>query len=245
MTFQRLQTRPTWYWVGVAGICAVGLGLAGCQSTPTETAHIAGESAAQGTSPIENYKQQIVREAMAGLRYDSGRVELDPLVGRDVGNVGDLDAAYAEFAAGEFDLTHENQFLKAIRHFSDAVMMVQDEPTFYVGLGQALDFKGRATQAEAAYRTALDLDPQSAEAHQLLAAHLYSYGRATEAISEWRAVLALEYNTAAAHGRLALAYYYQNDYAASARHLHEADRLGYDTPPQFRPLLAAALGQGG
>lgn len=247
MNYQRRNFTPS-QWFGRLGVLTVGLVLAGCQSGPVETAAVRSpqSSVAQpagSASPIENYKRKVMREAMAGLRYDTGRVEVDLEQAGALGGIGDLEAAYVEYAAGEDDLANYNNFIGAIRHFSNAVMMMPNEATFYLGLGRALAYKGRAESAESAFRTALDLDADWAEAHELLAEHLYSYGKYDEAIAEWQAALAIDGNLGAAQGRLALAYYYQNDYVRAEQHLREADRLGYEMPAQFRPLLAAELGQ--
>jgi len=240
---------------GLVAAALVGL-LAGCQSTsmtsvdkrtadpnveyPPQTA----TADASPANPIEQYKQKILREAMQGLRYDTGRVRIDPDHPRNLQGVGTIEAARAKYRQGEYDLTHYNNFLGAIRNFSDAVIIKPDEPTLYLGLGKSLDYKGRPEQAEAAYRTALDLNPELVEAHALLAANLYAAGKDQNAIDEWNLVIGLDPNDGEAHGRLALAYYYQNNYTLSQKHLEQADRLGYDgIPPQFRPLLASHSGR--
>jgi len=241
--------------VGLAAAALVGL-LAGCQSTSitsvdkrtadpnVEHAPQTATADASPTNPIQQYKQKVLREAMQGLRYDTGRVRIDSEHPRNLEGVGTLEAARAKYRQGEFDLAYYNNFLGAIRKFSDAVIIKPDEPTFYLGLGKALEYKGRPEQAEAAYRTALDLNPELVEAHALLAANLYAAGKYQNAIDEWNLVVSLDPNNGEAHGRLALAYYYQNNYALSQEHLEQADRLGYDgIPPQFRPLLASHAGR--
>jgi len=233
------------------------LGLTACQSTSVTTnidkrtvdpsVEYAPQTATADASPlnpIEQYKQKVVREAMEGLRYDSGRVEIDKMHPRNLENIGNLDAARTAYEQGQYDLDNHNNFLGAIRNFSDAVIIAPDEPTLYVALGEALSYKGQNKPAEASFRTALDLNPNLIEARQDLANLLNSLGRDNEAIAEWNSILTLDPNNAEAHGRLALAYYYQNDYTQSQKHLRRADQLGYDgIPPQFRPLLASHSGQ--
>lgn len=239
---------------GLVAAALVGL-LAGCQSTSitsvdkrtadpnVEDVPQTATADASPANPIEQYKQKVLRQAMQGLRYDTGRVRIDPDHPRDIEGIGNIEAARAKYREGELDLANYNNFLGAIRNFSDAVIIRPDEPSFYLGLGQSLDYKGRAKQAEAAYRTALDLDPELVEAHAFLAANLYAAGEFQSAIDEWNLVVGLDPNNGEAHGRLALAYYYQRNYTLSQKHLKEADRLGYDgIPPQFRPLLTSHSG---
>jgi len=250
--------RKTRFLLTTGGLTAtLMLGLTACQSATT-TSNIDKRTAeptveyptktataeASPANPIEQYKQKIVREAMEGLRYDSGRVEIDLQHPRNLENIGNLHAARAAYDQGQFDLDNHNNILGAIRNFTDAVIIAPNEPTLYIALGEALSYKGRNKPAEAAFRTALDLNPNMIDAMQDLANLLNSVGRENEAIAEWNAVLKLDPNNAEAHGRLALAYYYQNDYAQSQNHLRRADQLGYDgIPPQFRPLLASHSGK--
>jgi tetratricopeptide (TPR) repeat protein len=119
------------------------------------------------------------------------------------------------------------------------------EAKYYIGLGQALDYKGKPKEAEAAYRTALDLDSDLREAHERLAHNLYAHGRYDEAIKTWNELVARDPNNAEAHNRLSLAYYYTGQYAESWRHLLKAEQLGYAMPPQFRPLLAQQMSEPG
>ena len=247
--------RKTRFLLTTGGITATLMfGLTACQSTsitsnmdkPTinPSVEYAPQTATADANPIEQYKQKVVREAMEGLRYDTGRVEIDKTHPRNLENIGNLDAAHAAHEQGQYNLNNHNNFLGAIRNFSDAVIIAPDEPTLYVSLGEALSYKGQNKPAEASFRTALDLNPNLIDARQDLAALLYSVGRENEAIEEWNAVLTLDPNNAEAHGRLALAYYYQNDYTQSQNHLRRADQLGYDgIPPQFRPLLASHSGK--
>lgn len=250
--------RKTRFLLTTGGLTAtLMVGLTACQSTTT-TAYIdhqttdttveyapqTATSEASPVNPIEQYKQKVVREAMEGLRYDTGRVEIDKRHPRNLEGVGNFDAARAAYERGQYDLNNHNNFLGAIRNFSDAVIIAPNEPNLYIALGEALSYKGQTKPAEAAFRTAIDFDPNLIDARQDLANLLYSSGRSNEAIEEWNTILTLDPNNAEAHGRLALAYYYQNDYAKSNNHLRRADQLGYDgIPAQFRPLLASRSGE--
>ena len=62
-----------------------------------------------------------------------------------------------------------------------------------------------------------------------------------QAIETWGRVLAVDPNHAKTHERLAIVLYYLHDYQQSWRHVHAAEALGHQVPPQFRPLLEARM----
>ena len=223
----------------VGGAICMSAALVGCANfnASVEGEARADDSSAAAVSPIESYKQKVVRDAMAGLTYDSGRVEIDRENPRTLVGIGDADAAHTKYEEGLFELGNHNNFLGAIRAFSDAVIMMPGEADYYVGLGKALDYKGKPRQAEAAYRSALDLKPDHHEGLERLAHNLYAHGKYDDAINTWQKLVERDPNNAEAHGRLALAYYYAGRYAESWRHTHRAEELGYALPSQFRPLL--------
>jgi len=225
---------------GIAGLLAAA-GCAARNDGPAARldASASTKTASADAGPIENYKQQVFREATEGLRYDTGRVEIDAASARTLEGVGDPEAAQAHYEEGRFQLGNHNNFLGAIRAFSDAVIMAPDEARYYVALGQALDYKGSPEYAQAAYRTAIDLDPMLVEAHARFAANLYGMGEAEQAIDVWREVLALDPDHAEAHGMLARALYYEHEYDTAWRHLVEAERLGENMPQPLRSRLAA------
>ena len=68
-------------------------------------------------------------------------------------------------------------------------------------------------------------------------------GLSGEAVDVWREVLTFNPNHAKTHERLAIALYYLGDYHASWAHVHAAEVLGHQVPPQFRPLLEAQMAE--
>lgn len=191
-------------------------------------------------SPVENYKQKVVVEALRGLLYKDGRVVLDLDRARDVESV-DADAAADRLARGYDLLERHNQVLLALKEMTDAVIARPNDPDMYVGLGCALDRKGKVAKAEAAYRTALDLDTDHGDALRSLAALVYGEGRRVEAIEIWNSVLAKDPNDATVLLRLSLAQYYAGQIELAVDYLERADRGNADVPPQYRLLLDAAV----
>lgn len=62
-----------------------------------------------------------------------------------------------------------------------------------------------------------------------------------QAVDTWEEVVDLDSNHAKTHERLAIALYYLGDYQASWGHVHAAEALEHEVPPQFRPLLEAQM----
>lgn len=195
------------------------------------------EAAPAETGPPNEYRRALSRAAMRGLRYDSGRVEIDHASADDVIQGMNRQQAPAEFERGR-ELLARNQVLESIAAHTKAVLLDPDEAELYEGLGVALLAKQKPSEAAAAFRTALDLAPDSVGARFHLAEALNWLGRLEEAIHEWREVLARDPDHAEAHSRLAIALYYADQDGEAWEHVHRAEALGHDVPPQFRILLA-------
>lgn len=247
------MTKGTWATrFGILAIlCALGLAIYAFSGTGEKPAGTTDDtmSASDGASPIETYKKRVVREAMAGLRYDSGRVELDRATAPELDRLGDPAAASERREAGYASLGDYNNFLGAIRHFSDAVLTDPTDAQSYAGLGRALFLKGKVDESEAALRTALDLDATLPEPRALLASLLYGSGRRDAGIEQWRSVLTVVGEDPSdehadvrteTHERLATALYYAGDLAGAREHAAEAERRGGIVSEPFRALLAAA-----
>jgi tetratricopeptide (TPR) repeat protein len=189
------------------------------------------------TGPPNEYRHALLRDAMRGLRYDSGRVEIDPETAQAVIQGEDRKEAPAEFERGRELLDH-NQVIAAIKAHTKAVLLDPEEPEFYEGLGLALMAKRKPSKAAAAFRTALDLAPDSVSARFHLSEALNWLGQLDEAIHELREVLARDPDYAEAQSRLAIALYYAGQDKEAWEHVHRAEELGQEVPPQFRALLA-------
>ena len=124
---------------------------------------------------------------------------------------------YENYSKGQFALNNshnQGDISKSIAYFQAAIHM---DPTFapaYVGLADAYSNLGtvfiggiaQQTRPEVirAAQQALQLDPNLAQAHVLLAAALQQQWHWAEAEAEYRRALALDPNNAAAHEGLAL-----------------------------------------
>ncbi len=230
MSFSRMMLA-----VGTCAGC-----LTACQSSQPrslQTESAIGPSGGEGAPPPSHYRAELLRQAMRGLRYDGGRVEIDEAAAGTVAWRGTFDQAVAEYERARA-LLRQNQRIQAIAAHTRAVLTAPDQAVLYEGLGTALLAKHKTSEAMAAFRTALDLDRESVAARFNLARALQAVGSFEEAVDELREVIRVEPDHAAAHGRLAILLYYLEDDTGAWAHVRQAESLGSSVPPQFRKLLA-------
>ena len=212
--------------------------LLGCRSDqPAGTLSDRGHAPGAGLAPPSDYRKELLRQAMRGLRYESGRVEIDEAVADTIVHRGTRAEAMAEYERGEAFL-QQNQRIQAIGAFTRAVLIDPDEALLYEGLGTALLTKQKTHEALAAYRTALDRDPLLTTARLHLADALQRLGQHAEAANELREVIRREPDNGPARSRLAIVLYYVGDDTGAWEQVHAAEALGQPVPPQFRALLA-------
>lgn len=221
------------------------LAAAGCQTGGSlevgEVAAGPGPDRSAAIDPGSDYRRELDRIAMRGLLYDSGRVQIDRGVARELVPASDPALASVERDQGLYELYEANDRHAAIAALTRAVIHDPDDSLSHEALGRALLFKGKLPQSEAAFRTALDLDPAFHEARFQLGAMLQMSGRNAEAVEQWLMVAAGDPDHREAHIRLAIELYYAGRFAESWHHVYEAERLGLGVPPQFRPLLTAQM----
>jgi len=191
----------------------------------------------EGTAPPSEYRRALLWQAMRGLRYDSGRVEIEEPVAATIARPGTRERALAEYERGKL-LLQRNMRIQAIEAHTRAVLIAPDEAVLYNGLGAALLSMAKTPEAIAAYRTALDRDPQDVAAHFGLADALQRQRQFEDAVDALRKVIRLDPSHAEAHIRLAVLLYYLDDAAGAWAQVHRAEALGSSVPPQFRELLA-------
>ena len=224
-----------WRWF-VLGVCAAAM-LSGCQANRVRPASSTPVLDAATGAASPDWRRERERLAMRGLRYDTGRVEIDEAFAATVPGRGDVAAAEAEYARG-LALLADNRQLEALATFTRAVIMAPDQAEFYAGLGRVLMYQGGlAQQALAAVYTGLDLAPNSVELHYLLADLRGRLGEREAAAAEFDTVLSLDPTNGDAHERLAMLSYYAGDTAAAWEHYRAAQALGADVPVQLEALL--------
>jgi tetratricopeptide (TPR) repeat protein len=180
-----------------------------------------------------------MREALRGLSFDRGVVTLTAESGQ-IGRRGTLDEG-ARLAAEAERIFQTNDFPAAVAAYAKSVIVAPSRSESYLGLGNALAPAGYVTEAEAAFRTALGLDPKSLAAKTAIARLVDSRGDAAATIAAWKSVLAQDPKSAEAHGRIAIATYYQGDVAGAWRHIAACERLGGSVPAQFKDLVRSEV----
>jgi hypothetical protein len=194
------------------------------------------ESAGAGPIPPEGYKELALEEAMEGLVYEEDRVVIDSLARNETPAWEEDELRSSLDKAWRF--LDSGRTLKAIRAFTDAVLIAPHEAEAYEGLGQALIFENRSREALASFLTAVSLQPELVSGHFEVGSTLQRLGRLEEAIESWETVLELDPNHGGAHARLAAGYFLLGDTGQSAEHLGLAQALGAHVPGQLQALLA-------
>ena len=220
----------------------------GCQSsdeTETDTAHrvdnqIESNDALSSSEPVlrsgNPYRAALTKKALRGLDYSSGRVVVDVDLAREL-TVGLAEADAQVQATEATSFLAQGKILSAIESATRMVILDSESAKSYELLGKVLLVKRKAKLAEAALRTALDIDPSSVSANNDLAFLLAVQGNATAAIEQYDRALQLDPNNGQLHGRLAIQHYYQGNRKLAEQHVAQASQLGYSSPPQFLRLL--------
>jgi tetratricopeptide (TPR) repeat protein len=189
---------------------------------------------------VRSHKKQLEDEAMRGLLYGSGRVEIDAAVAPELVATRDADEARRELARG-YELLAANRRNDAVAAMTRAVLLAPERADGYEGLGDALINRRKYSEAGAAFRTALELDPGSASLHFKWADVLVRGDDRAGAIEELRVAAGLDPQGGEIRERLAIQLYYTNQPDLAWREVQRAEELGHPVPPQFRALLAGRL----
>ncbi len=216
--------------------CAA-LALAGCQDVNRRESRASiGRSAERNVTAPVDIRRQRTRDAMRGLRYDSGRVVIVEDEVADVSGRGDAKLAWATYESG-LDLLGRNARTRALAQFTQAVIRDPSQAEFYLGLGESLLGKRKLNEAEAAFRTGLDLDGDNVELRVRLADALQRRGALREAVDELNEVLEQEPDNGFAHVRAAVLHYYLAETDLAWQHLSVAEDLGEPYPAQLPGLM--------
>lgn len=221
-------------WIQITSLMAAAVVMVGCAN------EVATPSVGTGPgNPVENYKDQRMREAMRGLDYRSGRVvlsrEADQVARRGTPTEG------LRLAKDADNLFSSNDFPVVIAAYTKAIIVDPTRAETYLGLSQALLAKGRDAEAMAAIRTAIDLQPSSVLAHVRLAQVIERKGESESTIEAWNQVLALDAKHGEAYARIAIATYYQGDAVGSLRFIETAEKNGGEVPSHFKSMVVAEV----
>ncbi|GMU38233.1 MAG: hypothetical protein KJ057_13200 [Phycisphaerae bacterium] len=229
-------------WAPLCAALLIGCERGGAPEDGKPSATATTASTASGTSPIEDYRKERMKEAMRGLRYEKGYVELDPEQAPAIAEEVRNETYEGLLSKGRTELD-SGLSVEAIGTFTRAVIHSPQQAPAYEALGDALITKGRVNESQAAYTSAMGIADDSAELRFKVAQNIQRGGDLDGQIAAYGRVIELDPNHAEAHSRIAIAYYYKEEYAAAWTHTHEAERLGGVVPPQFRGMLSAKLAE--
>lgn len=109
--------------------------------------------------------------------------------------------------------------------------------SYYSEMADKYKSSGKNKEAVDFYLKALEFRPNDISLLDSLAGAYIAIARYKEAISEYKKILEIEPGLAAAHNNLAVAYYYDKQYDLAARHIDEAQKLGYKVTPKLSGLI--------
>lgn len=90
-----------------------------------------------------------------------------------------------------YTYTQQGRYQDALPHYERAAQTYSEDPNFQWGFGLTLQAVGRPTEAEAAFRKVIALQPGLAQAHLALGSLLYARKAFREALNAYRAFLSL------------------------------------------------------
>lgn len=222
-----IDRRRAWVFVFVVAVAGVGgIGL----RTTLENHRSPEEAIASGLGPVANYKKTIFEDAIAGLVFREGRVEVDSSHPRALEAVGGTQAGRALLQEGDRRLATHNNVIGALSAYSEAILNAPEDGSLYLALGEALLWKKKVDLAEAAIRTAVDREPNLVEARVRLGWVLNSRARRAEAAEQYRRAIELAPDHAEAHLGLARSEYYAGNLESALGHSRTAARLGGTLP---------------
>lgn len=143
------------------------------------------------------------------------------------------------------DLLGQRQFSQAENLLVDAAKECPKVAEIFETLGLAYDFDGRPTDAQAAYRRAISIDPGKAEFHNNLAASLLrSEQQDAAAMIEFRKAISVDPSNKTANLNLATLQIANKDYASALRFLQAAHAERSQDPLALYQLTEAYFGVG-
>ena len=116
-------------------------------------------------------------------------------------------------------------FVTTAVHASPPPAAQSDEVTTLLQQGNKAWSEQNMEQAEKDFRKAIELDPDSAQAHAVLAGFLQTMNRGTEAIEEYQTAITLDSENPKLFVALAISYLHQQKYGMAQAVANEALRL--------------------
>ena len=188
-----------------------------------------------------SYRGELTKQALRGLKYDSGRVTIDqPLVNElTVGLRADQAQSMGEDGKRALQ---SGDAIKSLELLTKAVILNANSAELLESLGTTLLAKKKLNFAEAAFRSSLDINPNSATVHHKLGLTLSGTpSRFEEAIEHYQTSTELDPENGHAYSRIAILNYYQGRPEQSQQFVALAEANGYLVPGQFKNILNGGI----
>jgi tetratricopeptide (TPR) repeat protein len=142
------------------------------------------------------------------------------------------------------DFLGQRQFWQAEELLVSATRVCPNVSEIFDTLGLAYDFDGHPTEAQAAYRKAISINPRNAGFHNNLAANLLRSGNQATGINEFRKALEIDPANKTANLNLASLYLANKQYESALRCLQAAQVKRSQDPVALLELTGAYFGVG-
>lgn len=227
----------------VAACSAIVLAGCGAPDGKTMGSSRVEASGGSGLNPIQNYKQERLRNALKGLTYD-GAIRVDAKAAAEIISTPSKEGSVEAVREAQ-KLLEGNDYVAAIGGFTKAVLLDVENAKAYEGLAKALITKGETAKAELALKKAIELAPKEASLYHELAMLLNGRNDMVGATQLWSKALDLDPNMAVAHERLAVIEFYREAYDKAWQHVKRCEALGGEVPRQLRQMLADKMAEPG
>ena len=171
------------------------------------------------------------------------------------GRLGEAEACYRRVLAAQPEHTDSLHLLGVIayqvkRHdlavklISQAIKRNDHNPIYFSNLGNALKEQGKLDEAIAAYRQAIRVKPDFADAHSNLGLALQEQGKLDEAIAAYRQAIGIKPDLAEAHSNLGNALKEQGKLDEAVTAFRQAIGIKSDLAEAYSNLGSVLLSQG-
>ena len=223
-------------------ILFASISIVGCRSeTKLATSNQSQTTQSEDVDPVatagNSYRAALTKQALRGLDYGAGRVSIDKVVATEIVAGLRTDQAQTFCDDGETALRTGNA-IHSIELLTKAVILNPRSAEYLESLGTTLLAKRKVEFAEAAFRSALDINPNSATTHEKLGLTLSgSTSRFDEAIEHYTKAIEIDPENGHAYSRIAILNYYLGRPDVSRQNIALAEANGYTAPVQLRNLL--------
>jgi tetratricopeptide (TPR) repeat protein len=185
-------------------------------------------------------QQAEIQEALRGLRFTSGLIEIDTQAASEIVPAPTPAEAPAERGRGR-DALGRRDFPQAMRAYVRAFLHDPASTVTLIEFSDALLSARQTAESAAACRSALQLDSADLAVRERLAHRTQFLGQYAESADAWNTILVQNPDHVTGRARRAVLLYYLEQYADAWALIHETEARDQPVPSQLRELLAEQM----